>query len=789
MRLTTIDVILSAAKASPSAAKATLQHIATLSRSSCMYVSAIDHTLLAETPQGYHVQITARSDRDLTPDNIMAKVASASGANYDGVSSAPTPAQAPRLPPVASKPAFLPTRSSGPSTMNGTTISRDTRSSAQKEDADGWGADAPQVSRSQLEKVESAYKPTRVNMAELTRGSNDSLRTSDAKQSSPGINPDVVSGAYKPIAKVDIEAIRREAQSTGQPRDDRPTIVKGAYEPVGKIDIAAIRARAQGNVASQANDSPDRSMPEASNNDSIARDSSTIHNAERMTSMPKAKVASRFGSQASVFSGTKAPAPGISDFGKPVASNVPVGTASRTFADQGGKTPAQIWAEKKARQGGSATAPEGSAPRIRPQQSGSWQSGYAGKKWNAVQTTKTGGSNVSANDPDPSQNDDDEGQPAAPTMAQAGLHDGRQEHDIDQQLEHQAPPPPVPGNRPGIQSRSIPSVPSSAPQVPAEEHVDLPPPPVQPRTPSPEPSHSPVRIAMPVSRTAAPQEIVVDEPKAIPVSLVKQAAEDMSTDKSDTHLEEEDDAARGAAVATANAGFGENATQPDARTSVGGKRALIQYDYEKAEENEIELKEGEYVTNIEMVDDDWWLGQNSAGQRDLFPSNYVELEQEDAAVTEPHASSQAESAPHEEQADAASSHEGATATAQYDYEAAEDNELSFPDGATITNVVSLTCPTLTRQKLTCIRLSRMTTGGWASIMDQRDFSHPIMSRSIHELQCTGTIIYESRYCIQCIGIAMQIKTAIWACVSWFIHHASCCRHVSMHSVADGESKC
>jgi hypothetical protein len=131
---------------------------------------------------------------------------------------------------------------------------------------------------------------------------------------------------------------------------------------------------------------------------------------------------------------------------------------------------------------------------------------------------------------------------------------------------------------------------------------------------------------------------------------------------------------------------------PAPASAKGGKRALVQYDYEKAEDNEIELKEGDYVTNIEMVDDDWWMGQNVIGETGLFPANYVELVEEEEEHA-PHAAVAARVEPEQHHEEPPPAHvdtkKQQTATAQYDYEAAEDNELSFPDGAKITNVVSI----------------------------------------------------------------------------------------------------
>jgi imidazolonepropionase-like amidohydrolase len=75
------------------------------------------------------------------------------------------------------------------------------------------------------------------------------------------------------------------------------------------------------------------------------------------------------------------------------------------------------------------------------------------------------------------------------------------------------------------------------------------------------------------------------------------------------------------AHATVPAAAAVETTPPRAQAS--GKRALVLYDYEKA--NEIDLKEGEYVTKIEMVEEGWWTGENVHGEMGFFPRSYVEL--------------------------------------------------------------------------------------------------------------------------------------------------------------------
>lgn len=607
---------------------------------------------VAKVLHGYHVQITARSDSDLEPASIIQKVSDASGAKYTAGGSAPMPAPAP---PVAKKPVFTPTTSSAGRSFNPLVAARNRKD--ENVDEDGWGADAPPVTRTQLEKVQPAYKPTKVNISDLVKNQGSSGSNGSSKQEDA---PGVVRGAYQPVGKVDIAAIRAAAKNQ---EDLRPTPVKGSYEPVGKVDIAAIRARSQKPAEpAEEEEAPRPSLAERSAAFSQPGQS------ERLTSLPKPKVANKFGG-ASSFTGTKAPTPtGLGLGGPAVPSAAPVGAASRTFADEGGKTPAQLWAEKKARErgasgSGSALPPSATSPVTAQKSGNEWKSGYSGKSWGAVQTGAYGkgipgqktGEDESAGE-----------QPASPSGGVSALKDrfkgatpmGAAAPSIPRATtggSDEAPPPPPETSRPsgGFALPGLPSRPAADNQEEDEE---------------PERESSPIQVAVPVPRAPEPELEPAEQlpPRPIPVP------EELPREQEIPEEEETYDP-RGAATAVAEESFGHQQVQDSQAASAGGERAVVEYDYEKAEDNEIELKEGEYVTNIERVDEDWWMGTNSQGESGLFPSNYVTIVEDDgagaghAAAPPPPPAAQ----PEPEQAPAAGG--GPTATALFDYEAAEDN--------------------------------------------------------------------------------------------------------------------
>ncbi|CAJ2512962.1 Uu.00g010810.m01.CDS01 [Anthostomella pinea] len=640
---------------------------------------------------GYHVQITARSDTDLEPANILQKISDASGAKYTAGGSAPVKAGGPP-PAVKSNPVFSAPSSSSIS-FNPIVAARNA-SLRQKTNDDGWGEDAPPVSRSEIQKVESAYKPTKVNMDELRSQKQAPSRFNGSSQPDDR-SSGVIGGGYQPVGKVDIAAIR--AASKGK-QDERPAPVKGTYEPVGKVDIAAIRARAQ---------KPEESQPPPDESDappkSLAERSAAFNASERITELPKPKVAKKFGG-ASTFTGTKAPTPGALGFGGPSpAAAPPVGSASRTFADKGGKTPAQLWAEKKAAQGG---APKGASQPVTspvaPQPSGSgWQSGYSGKSWAPV-TAPAYGRSLSGQKTGETETSQEA--PASPSGGISAIRDRFKDAPpmvapapsapaVPTPTQEREPAPPAlpMGTRPSDSGPSggfaLPGMPPRPqPATDEEEEEDE----------EPEQPQSPVRVAMPVARGLEPElEPAHEPPRSLPVRPIEQEL------PKEEDLPEEEDAydPRAAATAVAEEQFGHGAVSEAPAAASAGKRAVVQYDYEKAEDNEIELRENEHVTNIEMVDDDWWMGTNSQGETGLFPSNYVELVDDDndgagagagaaahapapaaAAVPPPPAPATAQSEPEP------AAGGGHTATAQFDYEAAEDNELSFPEGATVTDL-------------------------------------------------------------------------------------------------------
>merc|ERR1712230_173652 len=341
------------------------------------------------------------------------------------------------------------------------------------------------------------------------------------------------------------------AQKTG---DDRPTIVKGAYEPVGKVDIAAIKARAQ----KPSDDGPRQISPaytgvSATSNTSdepksLADRSSAFSQSERLTTMPKPKVANRFGSNASNFTGTKAPTPGVFGLQSAPANapSAPVGAASRTFADEGGKTPAQIWAEKKARQRGLSGAGDAPPPSmtspITSQTSGGgeWKSGYSGKSWAPVATNPTGRSGTgSIGQQRTGEEEREQEAPASPAGGISAIRDRFKggapmgapvmPRSTTGDRDQSPPPPPVNNSTRPTGGVPMPGLPNrSRPDEDEEEDnsgPNIPPPPrIQrsPTPPTPERESSPVRIAMPVARSKEPEMEAPaerDPPSTIPPSM------------------------------------------------------------------------------------------------------------------------------------------------------------------------------------------------------------------------------------------------------------------------------
>jgi hypothetical protein len=122
---------------------------------------------------------------------------------------------------------------------------------------------------------------------------------------------------------------------------------------------------------------------------------------------------------------------------------------------------------------------------------------------------------------------------------------------------------------------------------------------------------------------------------------------------------------------------------PSRPLGVNGITAVVIYDYEKDEDNEIALVEGEIVTNIEKVDEDWWIGTSARGETGLFPANYVEESSGEGA----HASlPAADASVSHEDSGVGSSTTSASAVAEYDYEAEEEGELTFKEGDVITDI-------------------------------------------------------------------------------------------------------
>lgn len=421
----------------------------------------------------------------------------------------------------------------------------------EKTDADGWGEDAPQVTRSQIEKVPSAYKPTKVDI--------NALRAQPTSTTSGGgaVSDDreVVKGGYQPVGKIDIAALKKGY------KEERPDPVKGSYEPVNVSNIRKAPAA-----------QPEPPKPVAERASAFTQNTQS----ERLTSLPKPKVANKFGSSAAAF-GTKPLAPG--GFGSsPAPPTAKVGSINKSGIE---KSPAQLWAEKKARERGMSGASETTPPTISPATTGPVSTTITGHSAGSQQEEElpSSGGGVSA-----LRNKFASGAPMG--VPQSPQRSGGFSGD------RTAPSPPRGPSPPSVNVSTRPVKMPGFPPRPTEDDDEttaagLPPPPPQPpRSPSPptpEVPGSPVRIAMPVAREEPEEEPITRHEPEPAVALPAQSMSNALGNQED--VPEETIPAHGAHAGGA------------------GVQARVLYDYEAAEDNEINLVDGQLITDIEMVDD------------------------------------------------------------------------------------------------------------------------------------------------------------------------------------------
>lgn len=119
------------------------------------------------------------------------------------------------------------------------------------------------------------------------------------------------------------------------------------------------------------------------------------------------------------------------------------------------------------------------------------------------------------------------------------------------------------------------------------------------------------------------------------------------------------------------------ATVSETNASSGGelptkvlKTVRVIFDYAPTSAEELEIKEGDTVDVFDMQPDGWWYGQ-SKGKKGYFPSNFVQDGDAAPAKSEPEQGSRENGA------------SGTKCTATFDYDAVDENELSFKEGDVI----------------------------------------------------------------------------------------------------------
>ncbi|KAK6454924.1 uncharacterized protein RJT20DRAFT_53407 [Scheffersomyces xylosifermentans] len=550
---------------------------------------------------GYHVQITARDQDDLDVDDFISRVGAAAGARYSLNSSSTTPGAskpavvAPKKPIVAkpTKPApssaassFIPKSTGKPiapvkpkPVLPAPKVFGAPKTAAKSDD--GWGDEKDVEERDfdqkPLEDVPSSYKPTKVNIDELRKQKSDTISSQPKPFKAP-----------EPAAK---EA--EEDDSEPKSLNDRLKTYK--------------------------------TLETSSSSDG------------RLTSLPKHKVEHSVGARYHPQASSPVSSP---SFGaKPSAvSNVTedkkdklVGGLSRNFAAENGKTPAQIWAEKR-----------GQYKSVSPEDEATGENSELADKF---------AQKVNVQDEEEEEEEVKEEPKIIKPSTSFPPRRTIPEPEDEVEEEKEAPTPSLPvRNLPPPPARVV----APEPEEEEEEEEKTPSLPVRNLPPAPVKEEEAPAPSLP-SRGAAAEEKKSSASAIAEYDYEKDEDNEIGFAEGDLIIEIEftdDEWWTGKHSKTGETGLfpaayvslkessgEEEKTVPAPAAPVAastptpvkeakaeGKTATAEYDYEKDEDNEIGFEEGDLIIEIEFVDDDWWSGKHSkTGESGLFPANYVKL--------------------------------------------------------------------------------------------------------------------------------------------------------------------
>lgn len=395
-----------------------------------------------------------------------------------------------------------------------------------------------------------------------------------------------------------------------------PEIVKSSYTPIGRVDIAAIRAQANEQQSSV-------TSPTGPSSSSYV---GTTGYTPVQLSKPKPLPETRFGGgpirnfgPSRPTSGTIAPMPNA-----PARESKAIGGASKNFAtDASGKTPSQLWAERKARERGSSGGSTGVVPRVAPPP-------RADAKATPISPSESYNMEDSA---------EDMGKPVS-----GGVR-AMKEKFARQSLEESSSLPISPGNtRPPAPTRISPPTAPTRPSMPSPPPVTMSSKPPPAKTyqsiddvvaagagagiglgvgamagkafhhdepePEPEPDDGDVQRPPPPPRPTAQETW---DTSARP-SEVEEHEEDYAVAKQQTQVHTEPE--HEPEPEDHDQYHQEHEHEQSHPTSTGAqntKSAIVLFDYEAQEENEINLEEGQIITEIEFIDDVIPYPQNTQG--------------------------------------------------------------------------------------------------------------------------------------------------------------------------------